>query len=64
MEHQLLLGNDFLSGVEMRCKGGVVKILKFDSFADENEILKIDCFTEVNIVDHFHVDDVCCMPRK
>lgn len=28
MEHELLLGNDFLREVEMRCKGGETKILK------------------------------------
>ena len=57
MEHKLLLGNDFLRGVEMRCKGGEVKILKWDNVADENEILKIACFAEVNSVNIFHVND-------
>ena len=57
MEHELLLGNDFLRGAEMRCKGGKVNILKLNNVEDENEILKIDCFADVNTVDIFYVND-------
>ena len=37
--------------------GSKVKILKLNNVADKNEILKIDCFAEVNRVDTFHVND-------
>ena len=57
MEHELFSGNDFLRGVEMRCKGGEEKILKLTEICEESEILKIDCVAEINRIDVSHVKD-------
>jgi len=58
--HGMLIGSDFLNGVEVHIKKGVVNISKIANDSEElSEVYTINVIQDDKIVDLSHIKDEC-----